>query len=173
MATAGRVQKHRARRFSSVWWQWAVSRDAAHGTSIQDGGSRLRAVPGSGATTSAAAPDPPEFQPPPHGPTDKNPIKQPHLWPFGESTCSSSGPQTHWHQGPVSWKTIFPQIGRGVMVSGWFKRIYYAFYLLLLHQLHLRSSGIRSQRLGTPALEHELKTSPFLDLRIKLSFASE
>ena len=25
-------------------------------------------------------------------------------------------------------------------------------FLLLLHQLHLRSSGIRSQRLGTPAL---------------------
>ena len=43
----------------------------------------------------------------------------------------------------------------------------------LLHRIHLRSSGIRSQRLGTPALEHELKTSPFLDPRIKLSFASE
>ena len=113
MATAGRVQKHRERRFSSVGWQWAVSRDAAHDTSIQDGGSRLRAVPGSGATTSAAAPDPSEFQPPPHGSTDKNPIKQPHLWPFGESMCSSGGPQTHWHQGPVSWETIFPQIGRG------------------------------------------------------------
>ena len=28
-------------------------------------------------------------------------------------------------------------------------------YLLLLHQLHLRSSGIRSQRLRTPALEYE------------------
>ena len=27
-------------------------------------------------------------------------------------------------------------------------------YLLLLHQLHLRSSGIRSQRLGTPALAY-------------------
>ena len=26
--------------------------------------------------------------------------------------------------------------------------------LLLLHQLHLRSSGLRSQRLGTPALDH-------------------
>ena len=26
-------------------------------------------------------------------------------------------------------------------------------FLLLLHQLHLRSSGIRSQRLGTPVLQ--------------------
>ena len=30
--------------------------------------------------------------------------------------------------------------------------IYLLLFLLLLHQLHLRSSGIRSQRLGTPAL---------------------
>ena len=28
--------------------------------------------------------------------------------------------------------------------------------LLLLHQLHLRSSGIRSQRLGTPVIENNL-----------------
>ena len=27
-------------------------------------------------------------------------------------------------------------------------------FLLLLHQLHLKSSGIRSGRLGTPALKH-------------------
>ena len=118
MVTAQRVQKHRARSFSSIWWQWAGSRDAAHDTSIQDGGSRLRAEPRSGAMSSAAAPDPREFQPPPHGPTDKNPIQQPRLWPFGESTCSSSGPQIHWHQGPVSWKTIFPWTGGG---RGWFQ----------------------------------------------------
>ena len=30
---------------------------------------------------------------------------------------------------------------------------HYIYCLLLLHQLQLRSSGIRSQRLGTPALE--------------------
>ena len=29
-------------------------------------------------------------------------------------------------------------------------------FLFLLHQLHLRSIGIRSQRLGMPALEHRL-----------------
>ena len=31
--------------------------------------------------------------------------------------------------------------------------IYCILFLLLLHQLHLRSSGIRSQRVGTPGLE--------------------
>ena len=30
------------------------------------------------------------------------------------------------------------------------------YILLLLHQPHLRSSGIRSQRLGTPGLEHRI-----------------
>ena len=30
--------------------------------------------------------------------------------------------------------------------------LYILFQLLLLHQFHLRSSGIRSQRLGTPAV---------------------
>ena len=30
----------------------------------------------------------------------------------------------------------------------------YIFFLLLLRKFHLRSSGIRSQRLGTPALEY-------------------
>ena len=29
-------------------------------------------------------------------------------------------------------------------------------FLSLLHQLHFRSSGIRSQRLGTPGHEHEI-----------------
>ena len=34
-------------------------------------------------------------------------------------------------------------------------------FLLLLHQLHLRSSGIRSQRLGTPALKDGPKLPPW------------
>ena len=36
-----------------------------------------------------------------------------------------SGPLPFWHQGPVLWKTVFPQttvVGR--MVSGWFKHSY-------------------------------------------------
>lgn len=28
------------------------------------------------------------------------------------------GPQPFWHQGPVSWKTVFPQKAAG----GWFKQ---------------------------------------------------
>ena len=42
----------------------------------------------------------------------------------------------------------------GGVVLGWFKCIAFivALFPLLLHQLHLRSSGIRSERLGTPDL---------------------
>ena len=63
-----------------------------------------------------------------------------------------SGPQHCWHQGPVLWKTIFPP-SRGL--GGWFGDDLNALHLLftlflLLHQLHLRSSGVRSQKLGTP-----------------------
>ena len=62
------------------------------------------------------------------------------------------GPQPFWHPGWVSWKTIFPWMGMGGVVSGWFRHITFIVHLLLLHQLHLRPSGIRSWRLGTPAL---------------------
>ena len=67
-----------------------------------------------------------------------------------------SGPQPSWHQGPVSWKTVFPRtrLGWGKV---WFQDDSSVLHLLctvflLLHQFHLRSSGIRSQRLGIPAL---------------------
>ena len=67
---------------------------------------------------------------------------------------SCSSPQPFWHQRPVSWKTIFPQAwetGAGfVMIQE--HSIYCALYFYLLHQLHLRSSGIRSRKLETPAL---------------------
>ena len=43
----------------------------------------------------------------------------------------------------------------GAMVWGWFRCITILCALLLLHQLHLRSSGITSQRLGGPALKEE------------------
>ena len=44
----------------------------------------------------------------------------------------------------------------GVMIWGWFKCITFivTLFLSLLHQLHLRSSDLRSGRLGTPALKH-------------------
>ena len=63
------------------------------------------------------------------------------------------GPQPFQHQEPVSWKTIFSRDqGVGRMVWGWFKGITFmcSSFLLLLHQLHLGSLGIRSWRLGTP-----------------------
>ena len=54
------------------------------------------------------------------------------------------------HPRPVSWKTIFPQtrVGDGLGDSR-------TLHLLctLLHQLHLRSSGMDSQRLRIPPLE--------------------
>ena len=34
-----------------------------------------------------------------------------------------SGPQSFWHQGLVSWKTVFPWARKGAMVWGWFKHI--------------------------------------------------
>ena len=51
----------------------------------------------------------------------------------------------------------FPRIrgsGAGEMVLGWFKNnyIYCALYFCNYYKLHLRSSDIRSQRLGTPTL---------------------
>ena len=59
-----------------------------------------------------------------------------------------SSPQPFWHQGPVSWKTVFPWI-----MGGWFgddsSALCLLCTLLLLHQLHLRSSSIRSWRLET------------------------
>ena len=60
-----------------------------------------------------------------------------------------------WYQGSISWKTIFPRPG-----EGWFEdasselHLLCTLFLLSWHQLHLRSSGIKSQRLGTPGLVH-------------------
>ena len=70
----------------------------------------------------------------------------------GDMLCSD--PQPFWHQGLVSWKTIFPQTGQG----GWFRddsntlHLQNTLFLLLLYQLQLRSLGIRSQGLRIPAV---------------------
>ena len=56
--------------------------------------------------------------------------------------------------GLISWKRIFPQTGWG----GWFGddlstlHLSCTLFLELLQQLHLRESGIQSQRLGGPGL---------------------
>ena len=80
-------------------------------------------------------------------------------WHF--SILYSSGPQPFWHQRQVLWKTIFPWTKGVGMVWGWFgddSRALYllcTLFLLLLHQLLIRSSGIHSWSTGTPALEAE------------------
>ena len=73
------------------------------------------------------------------------------------AVCSvfNSLPQPLWHQGPVLGRQFSTDWGRG-----WFwgdsraLHLLSILFLLLLHQLHLRSSGIRSWRLGTPALSN-------------------
>ena len=61
--------------------------------------------------------------------------------------------------------------GRG----GWFRddssalHLLCTLFLLLLHQLHLRSSGIRSSGLGTPALDHKVLPPGKASLRPTLS----
>ena len=67
-----------------------------------------------------------------------------------------------WHHGPVLWKTLtlFPGTG---MEDGWPQDDSSALHVLcilllsLLHQLHLRSSNIRSRRPGTPVLVHGIE----------------
>ena len=58
------------------------------------------------------------------------------------------------------WRQIFYSLGaEWGMVWGWFKGItftaHFIVFLLLLYQLLLKSSGIRSQSLGTPALKDQ------------------
>ena len=62
---------------------------------------------------------------------------------------------TFWHQEPVSWKTIVSEAGvlETVLDDSIALLSLYILFLLLLHQLHLRSSDIRFWRLGTPALD--------------------
>ena len=66
---------------------------------------------------------------------------------YSDVFCESP---TFWHQGPVSWNTIFsrPQ-GRGRFGDDSSALDLLCAVFLLLHQLHLSSSGLRSWRLGT------------------------
>ena len=66
----------------------------------------------------------------------------------------SSGPWPFRHQRLVLWKTNFSTdggLGDGFGINT--LHLLCILFPLLLHQLNLRSSGIRSQMLGTPALE--------------------
>ena len=66
----------------------------------------------------------------------------------------SPDPHFFMHQGPISWKNCFLEVGGGVL--GGFgedsSALHFLCPLLFLHQLHLRRSDIRSQRMKTPAL---------------------
>ena len=64
----------------------------------------------------------------------------------------NSSPQPFWHQGPVLWKVAFLQTGVGDGL-GSALHLLCTLFLLLSHQFHLRSSGIRSWRLGTPGFK--------------------
>ena len=70
----------------------------------------------------------------------------------------NSGPNPFRHQGRTSvMEDHFPQIRVQGGVGTWFlydsKVLHWLCTLFLLHQLHLRSSGIRSRRLETPDIE--------------------
>ena len=70
------------------------------------------------------------------------------------SRLFNSSPQPFWHQRLVLWKTIFSTdwgLGDGFgMIQ---VHLLCALFLVLLHQLHLRPSGIRSQGLVTPGIK--------------------
>ena len=73
------------------------------------------------------------------------------------SSSSSSSPQPFWHQGPRNSDFVEDSFSSG---GGWFGDDSSAFHLLcslflLLHQLQLRSSSIRSWRLEGPAAEED------------------
>ena len=71
--------------------------------------------------------------------------------------------------------------GLGLGLGGWFQEddastlhLLCTLFLLLLHQLHLRSSGVRSWRLGAPDLKdivNVIREKPFLILIMLISKA--
>ena len=91
-----------------------------------------------------------------------------HLLPIGlgwDLIMSSSSPQPHSAPGTGFTEDSF-STGRG-RAGGWFQddssalHLLCTLFLLLLYQLHLRSSGIRSQRLETPDVIGIVKKLPY------------
>lgn len=86
------------------------------------------------------------------GQTDK-----PRIRASGKKCSRAAVPYRGW----VSWKTVFAQTRGGE--GGWFQDnssmflLLCTLFLLLLHQLHLSSSDIRSWRLRTPGIKDERK----------------
>ena len=54
-------------------------------------------------------------------------------------------------------------VGEGFQDDSSALHLSHTLFLLLLHQLHLRSLGIRSQRLGTPVLKDRANAHPRVD----------
>jgi len=79
--------------------------------------------------------------------------------------CEGPGTKTSWITNPnlflapepVSWKRIFHGWGGVMVVSGRFKQVTFIvhFVFIIMTSAPLRSSGIRSQGLGTPVLDHK------------------
>ena len=70
-----------------------------------------------------------------------------------EGMFLQNGLQCFWHSWPVLRKTIFfmdHKVGECYWDDSRSLHLLCILFLLLLHQLHLRSSGIRSRRLGIP-----------------------
>ena len=64
----------------------------------------------------------------------------------------SPDPHFLMHQGPISWKNFFLEVGGLGGFGEDSSALRFLCSLLILHQLHLRRSDIRSQRMKTPAL---------------------
>ena len=73
--------------------------------------------------------------------------------------CSRPGSQPFWHQGSVSWKPIFLRmvVGEGRRNGFRMIQVYYIYCALYTYYYYtsskVRSAGIKSQRLGTSAVE--------------------
>lgn len=73
--------------------------------------------------------------------------------------CSRQGSQPFWHQGSVSWKPIFlwMVVGEGRRNGFRMIQVYYIYCALYTYYYYtsskVRSAGIKSQRLGTSAVE--------------------
>ena len=81
-----------------------------------------------------------------------------------------SDPQPFWHQGPVPGRQFFHRWGRGWRCFRDDSRALHllcTLFLLLSHQLHLRSSGIRSQKSGTPTVNYQQCSSSLAEVRKK------
>lgn len=76
--------------------------------------------------------------------------------------CNSS-PQPFWHQGPVSWKIIFPWTGVKGLVLRWLKHSHsLCIYFYHYYMGPPTASGIRSWRLGTLLLQPPMTPAAFL-----------